>query len=69
MRELGSDSSALGVARLYAPWVGTMVIDRADEAQAGAIEELGMECLVADTIMSSPERAASLANLVLTAGR
>ena len=30
LRELGHEPSALGVARLYAPWVGTFVIDEAD---------------------------------------
>jgi LPPG:FO 2-phospho-L-lactate transferase len=68
LAELGHESSALGVARLLAPWVGTMVIDEADAALAPAIEELGMTCRVAPTIMSTPERAAALAGEVVRAG-
>ena len=41
LRELGHDPSALGVARLYAPWVGTLVIDDVDGALAPAIERRG----------------------------
>jgi LPPG:FO 2-phospho-L-lactate transferase len=67
MAELGTEPSVVGVARLYAPWVGTLVIDVADEASARAVEAEGMRCVVADTIMSSPERAAALARVVLDA--
>ncbi len=35
MAELGSDPSVVGVARLYAPWVSTLVIDEADRDQRG----------------------------------
>ena len=34
MAELGTEPSVVGVARLYAPWVGTLVIDEADAARA-----------------------------------
>jgi LPPG:FO 2-phospho-L-lactate transferase len=65
MKELGSDPSVLGVARLYAPWVSTLVIDEADRDQAAAVEAEGIRCIVAPTIMDSPERAAALARLVI----
>ena len=64
-RELGHDPSALGVARLYAPWSGTFVIDEADEALAPDVEALGMRCVVTPTVMSDAARAASLAKAVL----
>jgi LPPG:FO 2-phospho-L-lactate transferase len=67
MAELGTEPSVTGVARLYAPWVGTLVIDAADESRAGEVEAEGMRCIVADTIMSSPERAAALARVVVDA--
>ena len=35
MAELGTEPSVVGVARLYAPWVGTLVVDVADAAHAG----------------------------------
>jgi LPPG:FO 2-phospho-L-lactate transferase len=65
MAELGSEPSVAGVARLYAPWAGTLVIDEADRSSAGAVESAGMRCVVAPTIMDSPERAAALARVVL----
>ena len=30
LAELGHEASVVGVARLYAPWVGTLVVDEAD---------------------------------------
>jgi LPPG:FO 2-phospho-L-lactate transferase len=51
LRELGQDVSALGVARHYAGLVDGFVIDEADAALAGTIEELGMQVLVAGTLM------------------
>ncbi len=65
LAELGSESSVTGVARLYAPWVGTLVVDEADRVHARAIEAEGVRCVVAPTIMDSPERAAALARLVI----
>jgi LPPG:FO 2-phospho-L-lactate transferase len=65
LTELGFESSAVGVARWYASWVGTLVIDEADAALASAVESEGVRCIVAPTIMSTVERAASLAQTVL----
>jgi LPPG:FO 2-phospho-L-lactate transferase len=69
LRELGTEPSVVGVARLYASWVGTLVIDEADAADAEAVDAEGVRCIVAPTVMSSPERAADLAKVVLHAGR
>ena len=69
LRELGTEPSVVGVARLYASWVGTLVIDEADAAHAAAVEAEGMRCVVAPTVMSTPERAADLAKVVLDARR
>ncbi len=55
------------MARWYASWVGTLVIDEADAALAPAVESEGLRCIVAPTIMSTVERAASLARTVLEA--
>ncbi len=68
MRELGTEPSVVGVARLYAPWVSTLVIDEADRDHAAAVEAEGVRCVVAPTIMDSPERAAALARVVIDAG-
>jgi LPPG:FO 2-phospho-L-lactate transferase len=68
MAELGTEPSVVGVARLYAPWVGTLVIDEADRALAGDVEAEGVRCAVAPTIMDSPDRAAALARFVIDTG-
>jgi LPPG:FO 2-phospho-L-lactate transferase len=67
LRELGHESSVVGVARLYAEWVGSLVVDVADEPLASAVEDLGLRCIVVDTVMSSPARALGLARRLLGA--
>jgi LPPG:FO 2-phospho-L-lactate transferase len=69
LRELGHEPSALGVARLYAPWVGTLVVDDVDGDLAPAIERGGVRCVVTDTVMASRARAAALAEVVRSALR
>jgi LPPG:FO 2-phospho-L-lactate transferase len=65
LTELGHESTALGIARLYAPFTGTLVIDTLDAELAPAIEALGLRCIVTDTIMSQPGVSASLAAATL----
>ena len=65
MRELGHESSVVGVAHLYKDFVGTLVIDNADEMHQETIEALGIHCVVTDTVMRSPAISASLASTVL----
>lgn len=67
MSELGHEVSALGVARLYAPFVSTLVVDEADAHLAGAVEDEGVRCVVAPTLMTGPAEAAALARAVLAA--
>ena len=69
MAELGTEPSVVGVARLYAPWVGTLVVDVSDAAHAAAIEAEGVRCEVTPTVMSTPERAEDLARAVVDAVR
>ena len=57
----GADSSATGVARLYADFCETFVLDRRDEDEVSAIEALGVRAVALDTIMSDVERSAHLA--------
>jgi LPPG:FO 2-phospho-L-lactate transferase len=63
--ELGVPVSAAGVARWYRDVAGTLVIDVEDQALAPEVEEHGVRAVVTDTIMSSPERAAALARVVV----
>jgi LPPG:FO 2-phospho-L-lactate transferase len=65
--ELGHQSSVVGVARLYADWVGTLVIDHADADLADAVRAEGLRCVTASTVMSDPGRSADLARTVLDA--
>jgi len=68
MTELGHEASVVGVARIYAELAGTLVIDEADAELADAVEAEGVRCVVAPTIMSSPQRSAALARVVLESG-
>jgi LPPG:FO 2-phospho-L-lactate transferase len=65
--ELGYEPSAVGVAHLWAPLAGTLVVDDADAGLAPRIEALGMRCVVAPTVMSGLEESANLARTVLAA--
>ena len=67
LAELGFEPSVVGVARWYAPWVGTLVIDEADAALRDAVEAEGIRCVVTNTVMSTIERSANLARTVLDA--
>jgi LPPG:FO 2-phospho-L-lactate transferase len=67
LRELGFASSVVGVAKWYAPWMGTLVIDRADAALAADVEAEGVRCVVAPTVMSTVDVAARLSLTVLDA--
>jgi LPPG:FO 2-phospho-L-lactate transferase len=65
MTELGHEATVVGVARLYAGVAGTLVVDDADAGLAADVEAAGMRCVVAPSIMSSPEAAAALARATL----
>jgi len=67
LTELGHEASVVGVARLYAPWVGTLVIDESDAALADRVTAEGVACVVAPTVMATPQLAATLAQTVLDA--
>ncbi|MET0326860.1 MAG: 2-phospho-L-lactate transferase [Ilumatobacteraceae bacterium] len=65
--ELGHEPSVVGVARLYAPVAGALVIDTVDADLAPQIEAAGMRAVVAPSIMSTPQIAAELARTTLAA--
>jgi len=67
MTELGHEASVVGVARLYAPYASTLVVDHVDAHHAAAVEAQGLRCLVAPTLMSGPAEAEALARTVLDA--
>lgn len=65
--ELGHESSALGLARIYRELAAVMVVDDEDAALAPDIEALGVRCVVAPTIMRDPDVAAALARSAIEA--
>lgn len=65
LRELGHESSVVGVARLYAPIAATLVVDEADADQLDAVQAEGIRCVVAPTIMRDGPSAAALGRVVL----
>jgi LPPG:FO 2-phospho-L-lactate transferase len=67
LASLGHESSALGVARLYADLVDVFVLDAADAALAAEVEALGLRTLVTDTVMGDDASRARLAGEVLHA--
>jgi LPPG:FO 2-phospho-L-lactate transferase len=53
LAQLGNQPTALGVAKLYADFTGTFVIDPADKSQSPAISALGMEVAIVATVMKT----------------
>jgi LPPG:FO 2-phospho-L-lactate transferase len=67
LASLGHESSALGVARLYAGLVERFVVDGADVGLAPQIEALGMAVSVLPTVMRTDRDRADLARALLDA--
>jgi LPPG:FO 2-phospho-L-lactate transferase len=67
MRAAGLPVSVLGVARAYAPWLGALLIDPRDAAQAPALRALGVAPVVTDVMMPDRAREVALARAVLAA--
>ncbi|MDQ2674319.1 MAG: 2-phospho-L-lactate transferase CofD family protein, partial [Chloroflexota bacterium] len=66
LASLGHESSALGVARIYAGVVNRFVIDEADASFAATIEaETGMAVRVLPTVMRSEEDRRALASALV----
>ena len=67
MRGLGHEVSPLGVARLYQDFTGVFVLDQIDRRYLESIQRLGMKAVATDTIMTTPAKAARLADVVIGA--
>ncbi len=63
--DLGYETSAVGVARLWAPFAAALVVDAADADLAPRVEAEGARCIVAPSVMSGPALARALADVVL----
>jgi LPPG:FO 2-phospho-L-lactate transferase len=69
LTSLGHEPSALGVARLYDGIIDGFVVDEADRELAIAIEALGMEVLVTNTVMTLFEDREQLGREVIDFAR
>ena len=67
LSSLGHESSAVGVARLYAGLATVFVVDAVDADSSPAIAELGLRPVVADTMMTDDAARARVAGDVLRA--
>ena len=65
LAQLGYESSASGVAKLYADFTGTFVVDSADESHVEAIRNLDMRVAVVPTVMKSRADKRKLAHALL----
>lgn len=62
---VGAEVSAAGVARLYADFCNTFVVDETDVDQTGPVEELGLRTIALDTLMTDRTRSVGLARALL----
>ena len=65
LTSLGHESSALGVASIYAELIDGFVLDELDRSLEPAIRALGLRTFVTDTIMTDEASRASFARSVL----
>ena len=65
LAQLGYESSARGVAKLYDDFTGTFVIDPIDKPHATAIRSLGMRVAVIPTVMKTLAQKRKLARTLL----
>jgi LPPG:FO 2-phospho-L-lactate transferase len=68
LASLGHEASALGVARIYADWIDTFVLDRQDAGLADDVAGLGIEAVVTDTVMADDAGRSRLAGEILAIG-
>ncbi len=66
LAQLRHEASALGVAKVYADFTGTFVIDPVDKAQAPAISALGMKVAILPTVMKTRTQKRKLARALLS---
>jgi LPPG:FO 2-phospho-L-lactate transferase len=65
LSSLGWEASASGVARLYADFCDTFVVDASDRSEAEPVAALGIRPLVLDTIMTDHDASESLAQALI----
>jgi LPPG:FO 2-phospho-L-lactate transferase len=66
LAQLGHAPTALGVAKFYADFTGTFVIDPVDKSQSTAISGLGVQVAVLPTVMNTRVQKRKLARALLS---
>jgi LPPG:FO 2-phospho-L-lactate transferase len=66
LAQSGHRASAEGVAKLYADFTGTFVIDPLDRSQKAVISRLGMNVVVVPTVMKTRQQKRKLARALLS---
>jgi LPPG:FO 2-phospho-L-lactate transferase len=66
LSQTGHEPTAKGVAKLYADFTGTFVIDKADKKSADEIRALGMKVVVLPTVMKTTAQKRNLARNLLS---
>lgn len=62
---VGAEVSATGVARLYADFCNTFVVDGSDAEEIALVQELGLRAVALDTLMIDRDRSTVLATALL----
>ena len=66
LNELGYEASATAVAEIYKDIIGTFVIDDLDKSESKRIQELGLRCIITDTVMTDNAKAAGLCGTIFS---
>ena len=66
LNELGYEASATAVADIYKDIVQTFVIDDHDKSESKRIKELGLSCIITDTVMTDNVKAAGLCRTIFS---
>lgn len=67
LADLGMEVSALQIAKLYADFADIFILDQQDEGLGPQIEQLGLQVVIADTVMVNADKKQALAKTVLAA--
>ena len=66
LNELGYEASATAVAEIYKDIIRTFVIDDLDKSESKSIQELGLRCIITDTVMTDNAKAAGLCRTIFS---
>jgi len=65
MKAIGREPNSVGVAAIYSGFIDSLVIHKSDEEMEPRIKSLGIECAIADTVMSSGQDELRLSKFLL----